>query len=459
MDTPVPWRAGLLTILFIAALARLWHIDAWPYVLFDEADYATAAVKYLAGQAFVMNHPPLVPLQFAALAWLAGASADQRFPAALLPYGNFPFALMRAATAVAGTLLVLLVSLLARDITGSPAVGLLAGFFAALDNALVIYARLILPDTWLLLYGTAGWWCFFKKDTAADHRGWNTWLSCAGIFFGLAISVKATGLFFPAVAFLYAAWRARTHGRHDISQVAKRVLLVPFLVALTVTLIHWLLLDATGPVVLVGSNTPHYVFTIVRDNNPLLPKHPALARLAQLLAETALSYLYTISGHLAGSQHSAASAWWMWPFMHKPMKLLAHRPAGETASALVVIGNPAVWLGGLAALIFTLWQRYQRRPQLFPGADFLLFSYGLYMAVMAFLPGPMFLYHYFPALILMIILLAAVLVRLPLITTPHRLAFLALVLAGFLYIAPYTYGLSMEVYWTPRLPFIHPPIG
>lgn len=449
------WQAGLLVILIIAAVTRLWRIDSWSYVLFDEADYATAAAQYVSGQAFVMNHPPLVPMQYAALAWLGGASAEQRFPQSLLPYGDFPFVLLRSATAVSGTLLVLFVALLARAITGSPLAGLLTGFFAAVDNALVLYARLILADTWLLLYGAAGLWCFLKKDDASDRRAWSAWLSCAGLLFGLAISVKGTGLFFPAVAFLHAAWRARVRGSQDLSFIARRVLLMPLLVVLTVTLVHWLLIDATGPVMIASSETPDNNFMTIRDRNPLLPNHPVLARITQRLAETALGYLYTIGGHFTVPQHAAASPWWQWPVMQKPMTLLAYRPTDHAERTLVVIGNPVVWLGGLMALIYTLWQRLRRRQA--SGADLLLLSYGFYLAVMALLPPPMFLYHYFPALIFMIILMASVLAQQTRFTPLRRTAVIALVIAGFLYLAPYTYGLSLKTFWIPRLPYIYTP--
>lgn len=457
MDTRLPWRIGLLGILLIAALLRLWRLDHVPYVVFDEAYYTTFATQYLDGKPFIDAHPPVARFHFAALAALGGASAAQRFPESLLPYEAFPYVLLRTGSAVAGVLLVLFIMLLTHTITGSPAAALLAGFMAALESSLVVYARLILPDTLLLLYGMAGLWCFLRKDQAIYRsRAWYSWLAGASFLFALSAGVKATGFIFPGVAFIYALWRPPLHTPDYYYVIARHVFIVPLLLLLVFTFAHWLLLDAAGPVYLDISDTPDAMFTSFRENR-FYRFHPVLGRVMQRLAETLVGYLHTIGGHTTSdAPHAVASPWWMWPAMLKPMTLFEERQADVLVRALVLIGNPAVWWGGLVMLVYSLWQRLRRR-QRYVSTDVLLFGYSAYLTVMALIPRPMFVYHYFPALLFMIILMASVLAQQPHFTSLRRTAAIALVIAGFLYLAPYTYGLPLSAYWTPQLPFIHIP--
>ncbi|MBI4021731.1 MAG: phospholipid carrier-dependent glycosyltransferase, partial [Candidatus Andersenbacteria bacterium] len=362
LNQSVMWRVGLLAILLLAAGTRLWRINSWPIVLFDEAYYASAAVQYLAGQPFLFSHPPLVPLQYAALAYTGGATGGQLFRESLLPYGQFPYALLRAGSAGAGVLLVLVITLLAKTITGSPVAGLLAGLMAALDNSLVLYARLILPDTWLLLYGLLGLWCFLRAgQTPYRSRRWYRWLLCASVMFGLAVSVKATGFFFPALAFIYSLRQLPRYGAAHPSRVALCVFVIPLLVVLSVTLLHWLLFDAVQPVLLNVHGQPDPIINTIRLRNPLLPRHPLLGRITQRLAETAVYYLHTIGGNYTfRTPHSASSPWWLWPFMQKPMTLVAL--AGKDGTREVIFtGNPVIWWGGLSALALISWQRLRRR--------------------------------------------------------------------------------------------------
>ena len=62
----------------------------------------------------------------------------------------------RATTALAGTLAVLLVSLVARRLFASTILAVIAGLLLAIDGNAIVMSRVALLDTWLMLFALLG---------------------------------------------------------------------------------------------------------------------------------------------------------------------------------------------------------------------------------------------------------------------------------------------------------------
>src|SRR5690606_28830393 len=142
----------------------------------------------------------------------------------------------RIASAVIGSLMVLLMCRFATRVTGSVFLGLLAGFLLSLDGLQLVLSRLALLDIFLAFFMLGGVHCivadrqWFRRRLAAEAgagalRGsvtgwgprllWRAWLLAAGIWFGLAVGGKWTALS-PLAAFGVWLWLSNAHARHQL---------------------------------------------------------------------------------------------------------------------------------------------------------------------------------------------------------------------------------------------------
>ncbi|MDP9461757.1 MAG: phospholipid carrier-dependent glycosyltransferase, partial [Actinomycetota bacterium] len=212
-------RAWVLTaVLGLAAFTvRLWGINYPRNLLFDEAYYPPQArelltwgFEYNRGYSFIV-HPPLGK-------WFI-ALGEQLFG-----YNSFGW---RFPSAVAGALAVVVLIRLARRLTGSTLLGLVAGLLLALDAFSFTLSRIGLLDAFLQVLVLGAVACLVvdrdsvrgRIATAADvgtsgfRLGPRTWRIAAGVLFGCACAVKWSGIWFLAffaVASLFwerAAWR------------------------------------------------------------------------------------------------------------------------------------------------------------------------------------------------------------------------------------------------------------
>lgn len=237
LSTPTRQRAwawgGPALVTLVAAILRLWHLGHPDALVFDETYYVKDAwtlhnlgyegtwpddvdAKFAAGQtslytsaAEFIAHPPLGKWLISLGMWALGPSN---------PAG------WRLSTAVAGTVAVLLVTLIARHLLKSTLLGVLAGFFLAIDGQAIVMSRVSLLDNFVMLFALMAFGAILldrhrtkrKLDdwvVRMDRRGrdlawgpalWNRpWLIVAGLLLGAATGVKWNGLYFLAVFAVY----------------------------------------------------------------------------------------------------------------------------------------------------------------------------------------------------------------------------------------------------------------
>ena len=118
--------------------------------------------------------------------------------------------------------------------------------------------------------------------------------------------------------------------------------------------------------------------------------------------------------------------------MHKPIFYWV-----SDSSRIYLLGNPVVWFGSTAAVLYALWLLIRKRGDRL--LVVLLGAYALNVFPFAAIGRVMFLYHYFTALIFAVLIGAWLVDRL---ARPARaaLALTLLAVIMFIYAAPLSYG-------------------
>jgi dolichyl-phosphate-mannose--protein O-mannosyl transferase len=181
------------------------------------------------------------------------------------------------------------------------------------------------------------------------------------------------------------------------------------------------------------------------------------------------------NAELEHATHAGASKWYTWPIMKHPIGwwMPTSVPSG-TRQMIILLGNPVVWWGALVGFFVGLAAFLFRRAR-FAGREFsCLFLLGcvlLNYVPFAAIKRLMYLYHYLFALTLLIAFAAfstGVLAGwmdedTPLFAFPTRRSaalywgIVALMLIGFVYFLPFTYGWPMSTSsWDAHFWVLHP---
>ncbi|MBB3035936.1 dolichyl-phosphate-mannose--protein mannosyltransferase [Hoyosella altamirensis] len=376
-DTLRGWLvAGFLT--FLAALTRFTGLqsptDAGTPV-FDEKHYVTQAWQMLRGGWVEDNpayglvvHPPVGKQLIA-------------FGEALFGYSAWGW---RFSAAVAGVVLVLLVTRITRRLARSTLVGAIAGVLILVDGVTFVTSRMGMLDIFLVLFVVAAFGCLIVDRDDVQRRyarvyaegrisqtpfgprmGVRWWRFGAGVLLGLACATKWSGIYvivffgLMAVAFDLAA-RYRFGVRQPIVGTAARDV-VPGLWALVAVPVgvyvasYWAWFSsetavdrhAVGRTIGEGgmwSFLPDSLRALWYNHGNVLGFHTGLTN---------------TEGHI----HPWESKPWTWPMGLRPMLYyfaqgedISGCSANECVRAVMLVGTPALWWLTLPVLGWSLWK-------------------------------------------------------------------------------------------------------
>ena len=402
-DPVVAW-VGTLAVTVLAGFLRLWDLGKPRAFLFDETYYAKDAWSLLHF-GYAQNYVEKANEQI-----LAGRTTGQwtgtpemvvhpevgKWLIALgeAAFGMNPFG-WRIASAIAGTLMVMVMVRLARRITRSTLLGLVAGLLMCFEGQQLVLSRLALLDIFLAFFllcavscmvadrdwGRARLAARIGEGTRLDPSSWGPlvlwrpWRLATGVCWGLAISTKWSALF-PLAAFglLMWAWDAGARRSFGVRRAAVKSAVLDALPAVGYVVVLPLViyvLSWTGWLLHAGvyeaslSDTqygPYWGSYLKTDAHGFFPELGQSLRSLWHYHHDVYSFH---TGFLNQSTHVYQSNPWGWFTLNRPVGVdsqldIAPGAQGCTAAAgstclrqVLLLGNPVVWWFGTLALLWS----------------------------------------------------------------------------------------------------------
>jgi dolichyl-phosphate-mannose-protein mannosyltransferase len=298
-------------------------------------------------------------------------------------------------------------------------------------------------------------------------------LALSGLFMGLGVASKWTGIYAGAglaILFFWTLWRRMREGQaaqhllarmEDLSAQRAAVIRVAaeqWQKRILYTLLACLLFFVAIPLLI-------YYLSFL----PVFMQTPGGLTVKKVLDanKSMLSYHGTPG---LGMNHYFYSPWYEWPLSLKPMWFYSGAKDGSTGSTIMTLGNPAVWLGGLVALlaVMGIWlrQHLRTRPLRISGRTMhddmrpglLVISFMAQYLPWILVPRGTYIYHYFPAV--PFIILCTVLALYYCGLRRQKLALVIIIsftaMAGLLFVAffPYVSGLRVSKAWLDAMQWI-----
>jgi len=433
----------LCILVLVSAFLHFYKIAEPTRPVFDETYYATFASDYANFEPHYDGHPPVgkfiyaLPLFFHKDKKITDAEFIKIFintdanGEKILDkernnesFGNFPYVTLRYVSAIFGIALIALVFFLARNLTGSETVGLVAAFLTTFENALLLESRLILLNVMGLAFGIIALILFFSKKPKPI---------IGGIFLGLSIGVK-----WIAIVYLGPIIAAFLLNR---DKDERRIIFKNIIKFSVVAIIAYLILH-------IAINT---IFSPVKERLMLyesfmewLPRNDIILSNWELHLKAFLTEMSTsLNGYTVGVpwNDTFSTHWYEWPTKWTTTFYSYHNPL------IILTANPLVWLITTMAIFGILMKclNYRKNIKKYKTHFLVLGSYALTMLPLALVSRATYFYHYFPAYIFGIILAAMLLkdfLEKQMMNKQKIYGFIvgSAIIASFLMIAPYVYG-------------------
>lgn len=370
---------------------------------FDEIYHGRTGHEYLHRlPIYETTHPPLGK-------WFISWGIDA--------FGMTPFG-WRFSGVVASALTVGVLAWGGWVLAGSLTAMLVTGGLGLFEFSRFTIGRYATIDSYLglfVLLSVLFLWRQFGLRRHADWRdGWRLSgdLVAAGAALGAAIAVKWSALYGGIGVFLFCAaslgsglWR---DGAQRWRNLAPRIAGALVAFAIVPALVYWF---------------SYLPFLRCLPDAPSLLSGDGLRAILQSQRD-----IFDYHAKLT-STHPFQSEFWTWPLNLKPMWIFTGE--GVPRTAISILGNPLVWWGGLAAMLLAIWQNLRRVR--FDELLLLVAIASLYLP-WALVDRAMFIYHYYPAVLIMILLLGKRLVEWSQQPRLRELPMYAVLVAGLLFV-------------------------
>ncbi|NLG24759.1 MAG: phospholipid carrier-dependent glycosyltransferase, partial [Clostridiales bacterium] len=351
---------------------------------FDEIYHARTGYEFLHGlRTYETTHPPLGKVLIMLGIRLFG----------MTPFG------WRFMGALIGVMMVPAMYLMVKQLVGRTDLAAIGAFLMAADAMHFTQTRIATIDSYGVFFIMLMYLAMFRYLKMNFHyqKLWRTLipLALSGLFMGLGIASKWIGIYaavglaallFYALHRRWVEYRALGRQAADIAPYADR-----FGRNLAITLCCCLVFFVAVPLAIYYYS---YYWQLAPEGGLSIDRVWYWQK-----------YMLNYHASLTGDTHAFQSPWYSWPVIGWPMWFYsgtAYMPAGMVSS-ISCMGNPAVWWGGLAALLFVL-------ARVLRGGDnyrYVLIGFAAQYLPWVLVPRSTFIYHYFasvPFIILCIVL-------------------------------------------------------
>lgn len=359
-------RPVLLALLIglAAQLLLVIGLDRPSIKQFDEIHYVPAARALIDLSHIVNPEHPLLGKSLIALG--------------ILIFGDNPIG-WRALGTLAGAATVLAVYAFTLLLTRATRPALFAALFAILGQMVFVQARTAMLDVFLaafLAWAGVAFLSAIRRDPAdvgADPGRVRSRLGTTGVLLGCATGVKWAAAPYVAFAALAFLWLRRGRpdrfgGIHGLTGIA--------------------ILGGTSVAVYFATFAPTFFYA----TDPM-----TLARLIPFQWE-----MWQLQTQIL-SPHNYQSSWWSWPLMIRPIWYF-YEPDQGAVRGVLMIGNPAIIWGGLAAVAACWWAGIRDKAGA-PLAVAVLWTFSI--AIWAIIPKSLgFFFYYYPSSLILCVALA-----------------------------------------------------
>ena len=323
--------AGIAPILIalLSFILRITDLGRVKGFIFDEVYYVDGArdllkygVEVTGAKPEFIVHPPLGK-------WLIGLG--------IKIFGDNGFG-WRFTTALVGSLMILLIGLIAQRLFRNPYLTALASALMAIDGLALVHSRTALLDNFLAFFVLLATYLFLTK------RYWWT-----GVILGLALATKWSALYFILVFGLIGLYRAFTHhsGKDLLKPSLQRIAqfgFTPIVIYLS-SWIGWFISDRGWD----RNYSSHAFSSFIYYHQQMLNFHTGLTE-----------------------KHAYQANPWSWLVMGRPTSFFYETPKGcgsdSCSQEILALGTPFLWwLGTIAVVVVSgLWVRALAKRRLDP---------------------------------------------------------------------------------------------
>ena len=450
----IKWH--LIIVLTLSIVIHFAFFDHPNETVFDEVHFGKFVSGYYTGEYYFDIHPPLGKLIIAGFAKIVDFEPQYNFTEIGKEFPDNKYLALRLLPAIAGTLLPLIIFLLILELGLSRMAAFAGALLIVFDNALLTQSRLILLDSFLLLFGFVSLLFYFKYTKHKTQS--NKYLILTVVFSSLAVSIKWTGLSFIALPILIEIFGGLKELRinfsyekfirkvKELTKLCAFFLITPAIYFL-IFAIHFALLPKPGP-------GDAFMKPGFRENN-------IVKNIWDLNIE-----MYKSNQRITAS-HPYSSQFYQWPLMARPIYYWV-----KDSSRIYFFGNPIIWWSSAIAVVISMWlmanrlwfklRKYSKPSSIvYSPLAFLLGGYFLNLLPFIGVKRVMFLYHYLTALIFAVLILVYLVdgfdksfdreLRTERLTTSKnensRKIFTGIIVAAiatFLFFAPLSYGLPLS---------------
>lgn len=363
-------------------------VAAYPSYLnstyFDEIYHARTAYEHLHGlNTYEWTHPPLGKV------WMM---------LGIKIFGMTPFG-WRFMGTLAGVMMLPVMYLLVKQLTGQTRLSMIAMCLLALDSMHFTQTRIATIDSYAVFWIMLTYLFMFRYC----RMSWNREplkktlvpLGLCGVTMGMACATKWIGIYAAAGLAVLFFWtmavRLRESRYIEGENPTRRNLVVTLLCCVVFFIVvpvliyyfsYYWYLKAEGLTGFFGMFSKRWVERVIQIQKNIYGYHSGLG----------------------GDTHFFRSPWYQWPVIWWPMWYYsgtAYMPPG-TISSISCMGNPAVWWFGLAALIFVFVRAcYDRRAS--RRYVMVVIGFASQFLPWVLVPRSTFIYHYFASVPFIII--------------------------------------------------------